>query len=234
VDAAQRNGALPQNGPAAHVTADATNPVKVLLADREAIYIWSLSGTLHEHAGIDLISTANSGFQALERIEAERPTVAVLDPGLPGLDGLAILNAIERAQIPTRVVFITHETEKVRPFDAISGGARGYLTRDASHDQVCEAIIAAAGDGVTIDPELQPGLIRELFRRAASADDRLDAGTREVLELTADGLTPAEVADSLQIAPSTVKGRLHAVYKRLGVSNATAAVAEAVRQELIS
>lgn len=231
VDDAQPDGA---GSPNRSTATDESTRVRVLLADREEIYVSSLSAALHEHAGIELIATANSGFEALQQIETERPNVAVLDPGLPGLDGLAILNAIDRAELPTRVVLITHETEKARPFEAISGGARGYLTRAASHEQVCEAIIAAAGDGVSIDPELQPGLVGELCRQAASAEDALDRRTREVLELTASGLSPTEVGQELHIASSTVKGHLHAAYKRLGVSTATAAAVEAVRQGLIS
>jgi two-component system nitrate/nitrite response regulator NarL len=205
----------------------------VLVADRDELYLSSLVRAIERHPEHELAAAATNGFDALHRVRATRPAVAVLDPGLPGLDGLAILNAIERDELPTRTVFLSGESETRRPYDAIAGGARGYLTRLASEHDLCAAISAAADGGATMSRAIHPALVNEIRRRANSQEPPLDDRTRDVIRLTAAGLSPAEIAQRLHLSAATVKSRLHSLYRRLGVRTPTAAVAEAIRRRLI-
>ena len=205
----------------------------MVVADRDELYLSSLAEIIEREPGQELAGASTGGFQALNLVRSARPAVAVLDPGLPGLDGLAILNAIERDELPTRTVFLSGEPETRRPYDAVAGGARGYLTRLAGAQDICAAITAAAAGGMVLSPQIHSALVSEIRRRSEPQEPPLDRGTQEVIELTAAGFSPAEIAQRLHLSASTVKSRLHSLYRRLGVRSPTAAVAEAIRRRLI-
>jgi len=207
--------------------------VRVLVADRDELYLSSLASMIERDPGQELVGATSNGFDALNLVRSARPAVAVLDPGLSGLDGLGILNAIERDQLPTRAVFLSGESETRRPYDVIAAGARGYITRLASEQEICAAITAAAAGRVILSSQIHTALVSEIRRRSSCEEPPLDQATREVIELTAAGLSPAEIAQRLHLSAATVKSRLHSLYKRLGVRAPTAAVAEAIRRHLI-
>lgn len=210
-----------------------TGRLRVVLADRDELYLEALSQVVKRQPSQELVGTSKDGFAALELIRNLLPGVAVLDPSLPGLDGLRVLHAIERDELPTRVVMLCAEPEEPRPHDALAAGARGYLTRYAGEQEICAAITAAGTGGAVISASLHPGVVAEICRLSSPEEPRLDQGTSEVIELTAAGFSPAEIAEWLHLSVSTVKSRLHCLYKALGVSSPTAAVAEAIRRHLI-
>jgi two-component system nitrate/nitrite response regulator NarL len=210
-----------------------TSVVRVLVADRDELYLSSLASIVARDPGQELVGDTTDGFDALNLVRSVRPAVAVLDPGLPGIDGLGILNAIERDQLPTRTVFLSGEAETRRPYEAIAAGARGYITRLAGEEEICAAITAAAAGGVILSPQIHSAVVREIRRRSAFDEPPLDPGTREVIELTAAGFSPSEIGYRLHLSATTVKSRLHSLYRRLGVRAPTAAVAEAIRRRLI-
>jgi two-component system nitrate/nitrite response regulator NarL len=205
----------------------------VVLADRDELYLEALSRAVKRQPDQELVGTGKDGFAALGLIRSLLPGVAVLDPTLPGLDGLRVLHAIERDQLPTRVVMLCAEPEERRPHDALAAGARGYLTRYAGEQEICAAITAAGTGGAVISARLHPGVVAEICRRSSPGQPRLDERASEVIELTAAGFSPSEIALQLYLSVSTVKSRLHCLYKALGVSAPTAAVAEALRRHLI-
>lgn len=211
----------------------ASGRLRVLLADRQEMYLESLSLAVTDDGAYELIGSTTDGFAALELIRTKRPHVAVLDPSLSGLDGLAILKAIERDALATAVVMLTAEPEDRRPYDAIAAGARCYLTRAARPAAISAAITAAATGSAIFDDHLHPALFAEVRRRFKEQEPALDPATREVIELTAAGLNPNQIAAELQVSATTVKTRLQGLYARLGVSSATAAAVEAVRRRLI-
>jgi two-component system nitrate/nitrite response regulator NarL len=203
------------------------------VADRDELYLEALSKVVKRQPSQELVGTSRDGFAALELIRNLLPGVAVLDPSLPGLDGLRVLHAIERDELPTRVVMLSAEPEERRPHDALAAGARGYLTRHVTEQEICAAITAAGTGGAVISARLHPSVVAEICRRSSPEEPPLDRATREVTELTAAGLSAAEIAQRLHLSASTVKSRLHCLYKALGVNAPTAAVAEAIRRHLI-
>jgi two-component system, NarL family, nitrate/nitrite response regulator NarL len=225
--------ATPAPAELALLRAPAAGRVRVVLADRDELYLEALSQAIKRQPSQELVGSGKDGFAALELIRTLLPDVAVLDPSLPGLDGLRVLHAIERDELPTRVVMLSAELEERRPHDALAAGARGYLTRYAGEQEICAAITAARTGGAVISARLHPGVVAEICRRNSPDQPPLDKGTREVVELTAAGFSPSEIAQQLYLSLSTVKSRLHCLYKALGVNAPTAAVAEAIRRHLI-
>lgn len=202
----------------------------VLVADRQALSLKSLVAVIAEVDGLTVCATAASGFAALEAIVEHRPAVAVLDRSFEDLDGLAILNAVERDDIETRCVLVARPSDAEAACEAIAAGASGWIDRAASPTEVRASIRAAASGSVFITPRAHTALRAEMIRRATVDPSEIDEATREVLQLSADDLTPHEIAARLHLAPATVKGRLQAAAKRCGVRGTTGAVAKAMRE----
>jgi two-component system, NarL family, nitrate/nitrite response regulator NarL len=208
-------------------------PVRVLVADRNELYLGSLVLMIERDRGQELVGATTTGSDALDQIRRGSPAVAVLDPGLADVDGLSILNAVERDCLHTRIVLLSAEPCECSPFEAIAAGARGYMTKQASEQELSTAILAAAHGSAVFSQRIHPALTAEIRQRAQASPDPLDPVTREVLARVAAGLTPAQVADELHLSTATVRTHLHIAYKGLGVHAATAAVAEGIRRNLI-
>jgi len=213
--AAAENGTpASQNGAGAAVAVQSSQPegvpasgghLRVLLADRQEMYLEALVRAIEDDPDYELVATTSEGYTALELIRTEAPHVAVLDPSLPGLDGLAILKAVDRDALSTRVVMLSAEPEDRRPYQAIAAGASCYLTRGSRPEQIRAAIATAAGGSNIFDERLHPTLYAEVRRRTHEAEPPLDPALLEVIELTADGLDPIEVAERLRVSATTVK-----------------------------
>lgn len=208
--------------------------VRVLLAEGQELYLEKLAGAIGDTPEFELVGTARDGIEALALIRDERPDVAVLEHGLVGLDGMAILAAVDRDELATRVVLLSAEPEQRRAYEAIGAGAACYLTRRARPEQIRAAVAAAAAGSNVFDDLVHPDLFAEVRRRSSEGERALDPELRRVLELTAAGLSPPEVADRMGVSHTTVKGRLRILHRRLEVRAPTAAAAEAVYRGLIA
>jgi two-component system, NarL family, nitrate/nitrite response regulator NarL len=207
--------------------------IRVVVADDHPVYRDGIVRAVKERPELELVGEVATGTEALEMIAAVRPDVAILDMRMPGLEGRRLLKAIEREGIPTRVLFVSAYLDSETVFAAIGGGARGYLSKEAGRRQICEAVSAIARGETVLAPEVHAGLAREIQLR--TRDDRpvLTPREQEVLKLTADGLSAADIGERLYLSPATVKTHLQHLYGKLGVSDRAAAVAEAMRRGLL-
>jgi two-component system, NarL family, nitrate/nitrite response regulator NarL len=182
---------------------------------------------------LELVGSAGNGREALDAIRELRPDVALLDVKMPELDGMAVVRAVSREELPTRVVFLSAYVDSAVAYRALAEGAVGFLSKEASSEAVCDAI-AAAGRGETVlSPEVQSGIADEIRLRSAPERLSLSARESEVLALIAQGLSAPDIGKRLHLSPATVKGHLQSLYEKLGVSERAAAVAEAMRRGLL-
>ena len=182
---------------------------------------------------LELVGSAGNGREALEQIRRIQPDVALLDVKMPELDGIAVVRAVARDGLPTRVVFLSAYVDSAVAYRALAEGAAGFLSKEASASAVCEAIVAAARGETVLSPEVQSGIADEIRMRAAPERLTLSARENEVLVLIAEGLSAPDIGKQLHLSPATVKGHLGNLYEKLGVSERAAAVAEAMRRGLI-
>jgi two-component system, NarL family, nitrate/nitrite response regulator NarL len=207
--------------------------IRVVIADDHPVYREGIVRAVRERPDLELVGEAATGREALAQIRELSPDVAVLDMKLPDVDGRQVLDAIRGDGAATRFLFLSAYVDSELVYAAVGGGASGYLSKDATRRQICDAIAAVARGDPVLAPAVHDGLMREIQLRAAHDSPVLTRRERDVLELTADGLSAPEIGRRLYLSAATVKGHLQHVYGKLGVSDRAAAVAEAMRRGLL-
>ncbi len=206
----------------------------MLVADDHPIYREGIVRAIKERPDLELIGEAIDGRDALEQIKAVSPAVAVLDIRMPGLDGTQVLAAMRRDGFDTEVLFVSAFMEPELAYRTVASGARGYLSKESSRKEVCEAIVMIARGGTALAPEAQAGLSQAIQERERTGGrPQLTAREQQVLRLVADGLSAPEIGREIQLGTATVKSHLHSLYDKLGVSDRAAAVAEGMRRGML-
>ena len=205
--------------------------MRVFVADDHPVYRDGMVRAISERPDLELVGEASDGRGALEEIAGARPDVALIDIRMPGLDGLEVLGAIRRDSAETQVLLLSAHLDSDLAYRAVAAGARGYLSKQAARQEICDGIVAVAGGGTAFAPEVQTGLASELHERERGQQGPvLTSREREVLKLVARGLSAPEIADRIHLSPATVKSHLQAIYDKLGVADRAAAVAEGMRR----
>lgn len=207
--------------------------VTVVVAEDHPIFREGLVRALRERPELEVVADVGDGREALEALREHTPAVAVLDLHLPGLDALAILNALERDGLGTRVLVVTGEKAPETVFAAVSRGAAGYLPKESTREELCDAVVAVARGGTVLPAELHAGLAEQIRRHRDGERPVLSAREQEILALTAGGSSAPEIAAQLHLSPATVRTHLQNLYEKLGVSDRAAAVAEGMRRGLL-
>jgi len=207
--------------------------VRVLVADDHPVYREGVARAISERSGLELVRVAADGREAMAGIRDLVPDVAVLDVRMPGLSGIDIVAEIARERIPTRVLLLSAQSDEQLIFDGVSVGASGYLLKDSDRSDICAAVEAIAAGRAVLAPEAQTALAQGVRLRGASQGPAISEREREVLALTADGLSAPQIGARLHLSPATVKSHLQNVYEKLGVSDRAAAVANAIRLGLL-
>jgi two-component system, NarL family, nitrate/nitrite response regulator NarL len=208
--------------------------VRVLVADDHPIYREGIVRAIKERPDLELVGEAGDGRAALDQIKQLQPDVAVLDIRMPKLEGTQVLSAIRRDGIETEVLFLSAFMESELAYRTVADGAKGYLSKESSRQEICDAIATVARGGTALAAAVQAGLASEIQQRER-ADGRPDLTPREseVLHMIAEGLSAPEIAKRIHLSPTTVKTHLHTLYEKLGVSDRAAAVAEGMRRGLL-
>jgi len=207
---------------------------RVVVADDHPLFRHGIVDVVKRRPALELVAEAPDGRSALAALQEHRPDVALLDLDMPYLDGLEVLRAAVRDELAVRVVFLSGYLDSATAYEALQAGAAGLLSKDASGESVCEAVEAVARGETVLGPETQAALAEELRARAPAEEPAaLSAREREVLTLTAEGLTSPDIGRQLHLSPATVKTHLQNAYEKLGVSDRAAAVAEGMRRGLL-
>ena len=205
----------------------------ILIADDHPVYRQGLERAIAEREELELVGSSADGREALERINELEPDVAVVDVRMPGLDGLAIVNAVKRDGLRTRVMLLTGYEDSAAAYRALAQGAAGYVSKASDHKELLDSIITAGGGETVIAPQFAAGIATEIQLRESSERPALTGREGEVLTLLAEGRTAQRIGDELHLSEATIKTHLHNLYEKLGVSDRAAAVATAMRWGLL-
>jgi DNA-binding NarL/FixJ family response regulator len=211
--------------------------IRVVIADDHSLVRQGLRRYLEMAGDIDVIGEASTGTEVLRMIDngSGEPDVVLLDIRMPEMDGLETARRI-RVRHPTiGIIMLTAYDDRQFVVEAVRAGARGYVLKARDAEHLIQTVRLVAGGNMVIDPQLVVALAEEL--QEAKERDRkaetLTAREVEILQPLAFGHTNKDIAEQLFISPDTVKTHLEHIFEKLGTSDRTAAVAEALRRRLI-
>lgn len=208
----------------------------VVLVDDQALVRQGIR-TLLELAGIDVVGEAQDGRSAAESIAFLQPDVALLDLRMPKYDGLWALEELSRRGCRVPVLVLTTFDDDELVLRALGAGARGYLLKDVTLDQLTSAVTTLADGGTLIAPSITDRVLRAVRSTEKPVlNGRLEPLTvreLEVLRLVAGGFSNREIAGALFLAEGTVKNHISALLLKLGARDRTNAVLRALHQGLL-
>lgn len=207
--------------------------IRVVVCDDHPLFREGMVRVLRASGGIEVIGEAADGRAALDAIRELTPDVAVVDYKMPGLDGVALTNAVSRDELPTKVLLVSAFDDSSIVYEALSSGALGFISKEAPPEQVVDAVRAIARGEEVVPPDLARGLASEVRKRAKGNMMVLTARELEVVRFIAEGLSVPEISKQIHLSPATVRTHIQKLYEKLGVSDRGAAVAEAMRRRLL-
>ncbi|MGK5630391.1 response regulator [Streptomyces sp. URMC 123] len=209
--------------------APAERAIGVLLADDHPVVREGLCAILETAEGIRVVGQAGSGEEAVTVAAAIAPDVVLLDLRMGGMDGVAATGHILRRSPGSKVVILTTYESDTDILRAVEAGAAGYLLKGSSRAELIAAVHAAARGETVLTPSLAP----KLFRARVVEQSALSSRECEVLRLVSRGRTNADIGKELFISEATVKTHLLRAFRKLGVSDRTAAVIKAMERGLL-
>lgn len=211
-------------------------PVRVFLLDDHEIVRDGVRAVLESVDGFTIVGEAGTAAEALARIPATAPDVALLDVQLPDGSGVEVCRDLGSSFPTVRCVMLTSFSDDEALFDAIVAGAAGYLLKQVRGTDIVDAVRRVAAGESLLDPALAARVADRL--REPPAEDarlaRLSAQERRILGLIADGLTNRQIAEQMFLAEKTVKNYVSNVLAKLGMQRRTQAAvfgAEVLRDE---
>jgi DNA-binding NarL/FixJ family response regulator len=216
------------------------SPVRVLLADDQRLVRESLGTLLGLLDGIDLVATASDGDEAVSLAAAHGPDVVLMDLRMPRVDGIEAIRRLREQRPEIKSIALTTFADDETVLGALRAGARGYITKDASSEDIHAAIINVAAGEAALDPAVQHHVVAALSGdQAGTGGHGQSEGTRlpddltpreaEVLALIAEGLSNAEIAERLVVSPTTVKSHINHLFAKAGLRDRAQAINYAYR-----
>jgi DNA-binding NarL/FixJ family response regulator len=205
--------------------------VKVVVADDQTALRDGLVTILELIPGIEVVGAAGDGAEAIELTDRFSVDVVLMDLRMPRLDGVAATAAIRARHPETQVVVLTTYADDESILGALAAGAIGYLTKNATRDDIRRAVEAAASGHAHLDPQAAATVLAAA-RPHPSLPDDLTPREVEVLRLIADGLSNREIAARLVLGEATVKTHVNRIFAKTGSRDRAQAVAYALRHNL--
>jgi len=206
--------------------------ISVCLVDDQTLVRQGIRSLLELSDDIRVAAEAADGAQAVEVIPQAKPDVVLLDMRMPGMSGLDVLNALaHKNELPPTIILTTFDDDQL-VLAGLKAGARGYLLKDVSLEQLVDAVKTVADGGSLVAPVVTQRLLTGLERMqndftSLDQPDPLTERETEILRLMASGYSNKEIANSLRVAEGTVKNHVSNILSKLGVRDRTRAVLKA-------
>ncbi len=211
-------------------------PLRVLIADDHTLVRQGLVSLLEESGEFEVVAEAADGLEAVEKVAATLPDVAVVDLSMPRLSGLEAVRRIRKAHPKVGVLVLTVHEEEEYVLPIVRAGASGYLVKDSAAAELLAAVRSVAAGQAHFGPQAAKALAEQYRRPPGSADDPyadLTPREREVFHLVTEGLTTKEIAAELEITSKTAENHRRRMMDKLDVHNAAELVRYAAKKGLL-
>jgi len=209
-------------------------PIRVLIVDDHEVVRRGLRGFLELQDDMEVVGEASDGGEAIAMADNLTPDVVLMDLLMPNVDGLTAIASIRGSHPETDIVAVTSFIEEEKVTAALEAGASGYLLKDASADEVADAIRAAFAGEVHLDPQVARVLAQRMrSRRDEPVTEPLTAREQEVLRLLARGAANKEIAADLSITERTARTHVSNILGKLGLASRTQAALWAVEHKMV-
>jgi DNA-binding NarL/FixJ family response regulator len=213
----------------------AERPIRVLIADDHTVVRDGLVALLARRPDITVVGEASNGVEAVEKAGQLRPDVILMDLRMPEMDGAEAMRRIREQDPDVRFLVLTTFDNDEYIFEAIQAGAKGYLLKDASREDLFRAVVAVYKGESLIQPAVASRVLDrfvEMSRRTVPGET-LSEREVEVVRLMARGAANKEIAAALFISESTVKTHIANIFQKLDVNDRTEAVTTALQKGII-
>jgi DNA-binding NarL/FixJ family response regulator len=213
--------------------------IRVLLADDHTLIRAGLRMVVDSHADLTVVGEAGDGREAVAMAEKLKPEVAVMDIGMPNLNGIEACRQIRAALPDTEVVMLSMHSDEGYVLRALKAGARAYLLKDSAEADMAQAIRAAAAGKSFFSPAVGKVLLEDYLRKlertgAEDSYELLSPREREILQLVAEGKSSKEIANLFDLSVYTVETHRARVMQKLNLKGIPELILYAVRKGIIS
>ena len=213
--------------------------VRILVGDDHTLMRQGLRKILEEQSGWHVVAEAGNGRDAVREMFAVEPDVAVLDIGMPVLNGIEATRQIVRRQPLARVLILSMHADQGYVTQAVQAGARGYILKDAGGADLVQAVTTLLQGQSFFSPVVARLMLDDYARQLAQRGifdryETLSEREREVFQLVAEGHSSKEIADLLSVSPATIETHRTHVLQKLGLRNTAEVVLYAVRRGVIA
>ncbi len=200
-------------------------PIRVFLLDDHEIVRRGIRDLLAAEPDIEVVGEAGTAAEALERIPALSPDVAVLDGRLPDGSGVDVCREVRSANPGIAALILTSFDDDEALFSAIMAGAAGYVLKQVRGNELVETVRRVASGQSTLDPAVTTAVLERLRTGAqqATAMEQLTAQEQRILGLIAEGMTNRQIASTIFLAEKTVKNYVSSLLAKLGLDSRTQA-----------
>jgi DNA-binding NarL/FixJ family response regulator len=206
--------------------------LRILLAEEQLIVRQGVRSLL-EQEGLEVVGEAGDGREAVRLARELRPDVAVLDLGMPLLNGLDAARAIARESRDTRTILLTMDDGGPHVLEALRAGINGYVLKTQAASDLIRAIRQASQGAVYLSPAISRVVVDAYLTKAEAPPDPLTRREREVLQLVAEGKTTKEIAELLGTSVKTAESHRFRIMRKLEIHQTAGLVRYAIRQGLI-
>lgn len=197
--------------------------IKILIVDDQKLIREGLKTLLELEDDFKVVGESSNGKEAVSAYGRLKPDIVLMDIRMPEMDGVQATRAIASQYENPKIIILTTFDEDEYLFEAIRGGAVGYLLKDVSSEELGEAIRAVYSGGALIQPDIARKLLKEFssLEKPVKSNLKLDLTDREkeIVTLVSKGLTNSEIAKKLYLSEGTVKNYITNIFSKLGAKN---------------
>jgi DNA-binding NarL/FixJ family response regulator len=207
-------------------------PLRILLADDHQMFTQSLRSIL-EREKFEVVGEATDGHEAVKLAEKHRPDIAVLDLGMPGLNGLSAAREIEKVSPDTKTIILTSHPDEQYVVDALRAGATGYVLKTTASADLVAAIREVSRGSLYLSEGVSRDALRSHLANEEKSVGVLSGREREVLQLIAEGKSTKEIAALLSLSVKTIETHRTRLMAKLGIHETAGLVRYAIRKGFI-